>query len=88
MPVHVSLNRQPTMSMMVVAWNNHGAEHAVLTNAHDGGQVELWGIGGMNGTANPAYMRREALRRWPAMPTSDELVMALRTGMERVASWA
>lgn len=86
-PVQVSLNRQPTMSMMVVAWSNQGAEHAVLTNAHDGGQVELWGIGGHNGAANPAYLRREALRRWPSMPTSDELVMALRVGMERVSSW-
>lgn len=87
-PVQVSLNRQSTMSMMVVTWTNHGSEHAVLTNAHDGGQVELWGIGGMHGNADPAFLRREALRRWPSMPTSDELVMALRVGMERVSSWS
>lgn len=87
-PVQVALNRQPNMSMMVVTWTNHGSEQAVLTNAHDGGQVELWGIGGLNGTADPAFLRREALRRWPSMPTSDELVMALRIGMERVSNWS
>lgn len=84
--VHVAsgLDRRPNAITLVMQWQRHGDERVVFVSAATNGPVAMIGLTDARG---PAAKRIE-LARWPALPAEDQLVLALRLGMETVDSAA
>ncbi|MBA2277790.1 MAG: hypothetical protein H0W06_08500 [Chloroflexia bacterium] len=86
-PIHTALQRQDAGSTLVLSWQDDTGERAVLAHVRTHGPTELWGVGGIAPGAAPPGLQRRALRQWTALPSADELTLALRASMEVVASW-
>jgi hypothetical protein len=84
--VHVGtgLDRRPSASTLVMQWQREGSERVVFVSVASNGPAEMIGLVDARGNA----AKRIELARWPALPSEDQLVLAIRLGMETVDSAA
>ena len=78
------LDRRPNATTLVMQWQRNGSERVVFVSAAANGPAAMIGLTDAHG---PAAKRIE-LARWATLPSEDQLVLALRLGMETVDSAA
>lgn len=78
------LDNRANATTLVMQWQRDGSERVVFVSAATNGPTAMIGLTDARG---PAAKRIE-LARWSALPSEDQLVLALRLGMETVDSAA
>lgn len=78
------LDQRPGVTTLVVQWQRNGSERVVFVSASANGPVMMMGLTDARGQS----AKRIELAHWPALPSEDQLVLALRLGMETVDSAA
>lgn len=82
--VKMALDQRPSATTLVMQWERGRAERVVFVSAASNGPTAIVGLLEARG---PAANRVE-LAKWSSLPAEDQLVLALRLGMERVDSAA
>jgi hypothetical protein len=87
LPATPMLRPAPDASELQIVWGSGGAQaRVVMLRALPDGSGELLGAVVSQATGAPAA-HREPLARWDTLPDENALALAIRLGMERVASW-
>lgn len=82
--VEMAIDRRPTATTLVMQWQRNRIERVVFVSAAANGPTAIIGILEARG---PAAKRIE-LAKWSSLPSEDQLVLALRLGMETIDSAA
>ena len=82
--VERTIDRRPAATTLVMQWRRERAERVVFVSAASNGPTAIIGILEAHGPA----ARRFELAKWSAPPSEDQLVLALRLGMETLDSAA
>jgi hypothetical protein len=86
--VHHRLRSNPSASELLMIWSD-GVTGVVRIAALRGlpdGSGEIWGLL-FSGDDQNSPLRKSRIQRWDAFPEDDDLTMALRVSMERIARW-
>lgn len=83
-PVTIRLERRISGEVLTMLWSDGLTKRAVVAQGAPDGGYHL--LGAMQQTAGAPPQILE-LAQWAALPSEDELVIALRIGMEHVDAW-
>jgi hypothetical protein len=86
--VHHRMRSTPSASELLMIWSDGvtGVVRIAALRALPDGSGEIWGLL-FSGSDQNVPIRRSRVQRWEALPEEDELTLALRMQMERIARW-
>ena len=86
--VHHRLRSTPSASEVLMIWSDGvtGVVRIAALRALPDGSGEIWGLL-FSGQDQNTPIRRSRAQRWDALPDDQELTLALRMSMERIARW-
>ncbi|MDQ4044066.1 MAG: hypothetical protein M3173_01260, partial [Chloroflexota bacterium] len=75
--IETGIQRFDAGTAMTLAWQRDGQPYAVAARAYTAGPADIVALNGRTGDARPRL-----ITRWPHVPDTDELTIALRIAME------
>lgn len=83
-PVTIRFERRASGDVLTMLWSDGLTNRAIVVHGAPEGGYRLLGAIQQAADAPPLMIE---LTRWTALPSEDDLVMAIRMGMERVDAW-
>ena len=86
--VHHRLRSTPSASELLMIWSDGvtGVVRIAAMRALPDGSGEIWGLL-FSGQDQNTPIRRSRVERWEVLPDGNDLTLALRVSMERIARW-